>query len=156
MINSFFMPGGGGPAGNDPVLQTETAIGLGRAATSHFLLAESCDTTGATISTAPDNVAPSGGWDFVCGCTAAEATCSTDSTYSFHATVDSLPELMPGRKQAVLDGPASAAIRLAAGADLQCKTPCGAVGCGLRLVSPRVRVEAGQSYVLGGWMRAAL
>jgi hypothetical protein len=61
-VNSYAMTGGGGPAGNDPVLETEFEINPG---TTNLLRAV-VDTTGGTLTKQPLNLAATGGW-FVCG-----------------------------------------------------------------------------------------
>ena len=131
-MSSYSMKGGGGPAGNEPVLQTQTRVRPG----TRNLLAAVVDTTGSTLLHAQGSLARQGGWIPDIGC--------ARHTAAFFSTNESLPMLSAGESETQVDGPAMRALRLQNGAE-----------CPLTLTSPRVPVESGRSYVLRGWIRTA-
>jgi hypothetical protein len=147
IVNSWSMPGGGGPAGNNPVLETQSTVHPG----TTNLLAYVVDTTCGSLTRAQNNFAPSGGWVAAYGnVTAAteNTTSSVDTAPSnaFFAVTEKLPKLVAGRAQTLLDGPAVAALRL-------CSSASSSAAFGV--ITPRIRVTAGKSYVLSGWLRVA-
>ena len=161
VISSYSMAGGGGPAGNEPVLQTQRSIRPGPT----NLLASVVDTTCGSLSPSPANLAPSAGWVAIGGSNvttvsgkgstlpiASTASAKLDggkirnSSSGFYAVTNKLPKLSVGKSQTLLNGPAVAALRLTA--STTATAPFG-------VASPRIRVQAGTSYVLGGWLRVA-
>ena len=78
-MSSYSMKGGGGPADNEPVLQTQTRV---RPGTSN-LLAAVVDTTGSTLLHAQGSLARQGGWIPDIGC--------ARHTAAFFSTNTSLP-----------------------------------------------------------------
>jgi hypothetical protein len=136
IVNSFSMPGGGGPAGNDPVLETQFEINPGAV----NLLRAVVDTTGGTLTKQPLNLAASGGWS-VYGQSEHSACIECRNQSGFFATDDALPRLAAGAKQTMLDGAGVAALRLVA--DFAGGPP--SAPCALTVASPRIGVDAGHS-----------
>jgi hypothetical protein len=132
-MSSWYEKGGGGPAGNEPQLQTQTRVQPG----NRNLLAAVCDVTGSTVIHEQGSLAAYGGWTPDLGC--------ARGTASFSSTDEMLPMLPVGASQSLIDGPAMRAFRLHNGAN-----------CTLGVSSPYMPVESGRTYVLRGWLRSTI
>ena len=141
IVNSFKMPGGGGPAGNDPVLETQFEINPGHT----NLLRAVVDTTGGTLTQQPFNLAETGGWSL----SSDRIGCNLNHS-GFFGTSQDPPLIAAGAQQTVLQSVGVAALRLVASAPVN-----GGLACAVEVSSPRIAVDAGRSYVLRAWMRAA-
>ena len=84
-----------------------------------------------------------------CPATAFIATLDVSTTADSSAR-QKLPRIAAGAQQTVLQSVGVAALRLVASAPVN-----GGLACAVEVSSPRIAVDAGRSYVLRAWMRAA-